>query len=107
MRICHLAKYYPPAIGGIETHVRTLAQAQSDLGLDVEVLCFDHQQRATSTEYDGRVRVTRLRSAWNLAGVRYCPELIPVLSSIKTDLLHLHVPNPVMILSLLAARPTI
>ena len=29
LRICHLSKYYPPAAGGIETHVRTLALAHS------------------------------------------------------------------------------
>src|SRR5579859_5401340 len=35
LRVCHLAKFYPPAPGGIESHVRTLARAQAELGATV------------------------------------------------------------------------
>ena len=43
LRICHLGKYYPPSPGGIETHVRTLALAQAELGMDVQVFCMNHE----------------------------------------------------------------
>jgi glycosyltransferase involved in cell wall biosynthesis len=38
MRILHLTDHYPPALGGIETHVSALAERQSTLGHDVTVL---------------------------------------------------------------------
>ena len=46
LRICHLGKYYAPATGGIETHVRTLAKAQAALGHDVSVFCINHRTDA-------------------------------------------------------------
>src|SRR5438552_103430 len=73
LHICHLGKFYPPAPGGIETHVQTLARGQAQLGADVRVLCVNHANHAgrdvtwarygathTTEEMDGAVRVTRL-----------------------------------------------
>src|SRR5262245_61916432 len=47
LRVCHLGKYYPPAAGGIETHVRTLARAQAGLGASVRVYCINHRRGPT------------------------------------------------------------
>src|SRR5437763_6920252 len=63
MRICHLGKYYPPAPGGIEAHVRTLARAQAALGATARVLCVNHRAGPTAIERDGPVEVTRLGRA--------------------------------------------
>jgi hypothetical protein len=41
LRVGHLGKFYPPASGGMETHLRTLAQAA--LGANVHVLCVNHR----------------------------------------------------------------
>src|SRR5436853_5692635 len=73
LRVCHLGKFYPPASGGIETHLQTMARAQADLGLKVQVLCVNHadEQRrdvtwsaltktATLQENDGAVRLVRI-----------------------------------------------
>ena len=107
LRVCHLGKYYPPAAGGIETHVRTLAQAQADLGASVRVLCVNHQGGPTAEEADGPVRVTRFGRSASALKIDVCPGLLGTLrrAGAAADVLHLHVPNPTMILALLAVRP--
>ncbi len=123
LRICHLGKFYHPARGGIETHVRTLAKAQAELGADVRVLCVNHQDgsgrdvtwsqfTATKTveDRDGCVRVTRIGRRASLARLDLCFGLPRVLYGLRQsglDLLHLHTPNPTMLLALAAVRPSI
>jgi rhamnosyl/mannosyltransferase len=105
VRVCHLGKYYPPAPGGIETHVRILAQAQAGLGADVRVFCINHEAGPTVLEQDGPVRVTRFRRLATLAKLDVCRDLVAALREVDADILHMQVPNPTMILALLAARP--
>lgn len=105
LRICHLSKFYPPAAGGIETHVRTLALAQAELGADVRVFCLNHEPAPTVDEYDGPVRVTRFGRMASAAKLDFCPGLARALRRVEADILHMQVPNPTMILALLAARP--
>jgi glycosyltransferase involved in cell wall biosynthesis len=105
LQVCHLGKYYPPAPGGIETHVRTLARAQADLGARVRVFCVNHQEGPTVVEPDGAVEVTRFGRFVSAAKLDFCPELIRALRRVEADILHMQVPNPTMILALLAARP--
>lgn len=105
MSVCHLGKYYHPAPGGIESHVRTLAHAQAELGLSVQVYCVNHRTGPTNQEHDGPVEVTRFRRAASVAKFDVCPELVAELARIDADVLHVHVPNPTMILALLMARP--
>lgn len=120
LQICHLGKFYPPATGGIETHVRTLARTQAELGAEVQVLCVNHQDRQgrdvtwdrfarteTVEHRDGQVRVVRLGRVASLARLDVCPGLIPRLMDLrgKGDLVvHLHAPNPTMLLALAAFR---
>ncbi len=105
IRVCHLGKYYPPAPGGIETHVRTLARAQAERGAEVRVFCVNHRGRTTILERDGPVAVMRFGRVASVAKLDLCPALAPALARVEADILHLHVPNPAMVLALLAARP--
>jgi glycosyltransferase involved in cell wall biosynthesis len=117
LRICHLGKFYPPAAGGIETHVRTLARAQAELGADVEVLSVNHAsasgadvtwrplaRSADVEEWDGRVRVRRLGRVGGLSRLELCPSLPAALRSAarRADVLHVHAPNVTMYLALAA-----
>src|SRR5262249_30806399 len=121
LRVCHLGKFYPPAAGGIETHLRALARAQAELGARVEVLCVNHRDgrgrdvtwerfaaTPTVTEWDGPVRVVRVGRRASLARLDLCPGLPRHLTRLGrggADVLHLHVPNPTMLLGLAAMRP--
>jgi glycosyltransferase involved in cell wall biosynthesis len=123
LRVCHLGKFYPPASGGIETHLQTLAQAQTRLGLEVQVLCVNHmdgQRRdvtwrafartATIREDDEAVQLVRVGRWASVARLDVCPELVRFLRAIGPgdfDLLHLHVPNPTMLLALFFCRPRV
>jgi glycosyltransferase involved in cell wall biosynthesis len=105
LKICHLGKYYPPAPGGIETNVRILARSQAELGAKVQVLCVNHRPGRTLDEADGPVAVRRFGRAVRVDKLDICPGLSTALSRVEADVLHLHVPNPTMILAILAARP--
>jgi rhamnosyl/mannosyltransferase len=119
LRVCHLGKFYPPAPGGIESHVRTLARAQAELGAEVEVVCVNHaspsgadvtwralQRSMDIEEWDGRVRVTRLGRIFGLSRLEVCPSLLAVLARAcrRADLVHVHAPNVTMYLALITRR---
>jgi rhamnosyl/mannosyltransferase len=89
----------------METHVRTLARAQVNLGAQVEVFCLNHAPGPTTRETDGPVAVVRFRRLATVAKLDVCPRLLPALAQVEADILHLHVPNPAMLLAVLAARP--
>ncbi len=106
MRVCHLGKYYPPAPGGIETHLQTLVRAQKSLGMSPHVLCMNHESTVPGgTTFDCGVQIERFDSKVSLFGLHYCPALASAIQSAETDLFHLHVPNPVMLLHLYLAQP--
>jgi rhamnosyl/mannosyltransferase len=107
LRILHLGKFYPPAPGGIETHVRTLAQAQAALGADVRVYCMNHEAGPTTVDHDGPIEVTRFARAASVAKLDLCRDLVGALRKVNADILHLQVPNPSMIVALLQARPRV
>lgn len=112
LRILHLGKYYPPATGGIESHVQTLARAQAALGARVSVLCVNHADREghdvtfetlgrtpTVEERDGEVRVIRLGRLGQVARFDLVPRLPMALASLLAegvDVLHVHAPSPLM-----------
>ena len=116
LHICHLGKYYPPAPGGIEAHVQTLARAQAALGHRVQVICVNHGQanhrvsstigfQATPTEndMDGAIPIRRIGRRVSIKGLDICSGLHAALRSIgrqNVDIVHLHTPNPTMLLAL-------
>lgn len=115
LRVLHLGKFYPPASGGIESHVQTLARAQAAQGAQVEVLCANHSSDSGNTSHefhgrsptheswDGLVRVVRLGRRASVARMDVLPELPGVLRRMLergVDVVHLHTPNPTMLLAL-------
>ncbi len=121
LRVCHLGKFYPPAAGGVEIHVQTLARAQARLGADVRVICVSHRNAAkrdvtwerfastpTVKERDEGVHVTRLGRRASLSRLDLCPSLPRALWRLRDeriDIVHVHAPNPTMFLALAALPP--
>lgn len=107
MKIVHLGKYYYPAAGGIETHLRTMAIAQAANGHEVEVHCFHHNPAGDSETFnDQGVTVFRYSTPGSFGQLTFCPSLTKNISRSDGDLFHVQVPNPSMILALLSSRPT-
>ena len=61
MNVLHISKAYPPVVGGIENHLRLLAEEQARRGLEVTVLVTAADGPASVREENG-VRVIRARS---------------------------------------------
>ena len=112
MKIVHLGKYYPPAPGGIESHVKTLACGQAELGHYVSVLCVNHADkngkdiihsrwRKTSSfaQMDGNVWLERVGRLVGVNRLDVCPGLIGKIreATSQVDVVHLHTPNPLML----------
>jgi len=105
LQVLHLGKYYPPAPGGIESLVRDMAVGQVQAGLDVTVHVFQHRKgEPTVREVDRGVKITRHACRANFAKLDISSDLIDHIRQARPDIIHVHVPNPSMILALLAAR---
>jgi glycosyltransferase involved in cell wall biosynthesis len=93
MRVLHLYKDYPPVIGGIENHIKLLAEGQAARGLDVTVLVTSPNHRTVVGEAGG----VRLVKAARLAEASSTPlslALFAWIRRLRADVLHLHVPYP-------------
>jgi glycosyltransferase involved in cell wall biosynthesis len=101
-RILHVGKYYPPHRGGMETHLRQLATALNE-DVESKVIVANHN-RSTGVEWRDGVEVTRLGRWFNLAGAPICPQMPRKIAVARADLVHLHVPNPAAVISLMASR---
>lgn len=104
LQVLHLGKYYPPAPGGIESLVRDMAVGQSQAGLNVTVHVFQHRKNEpTVEEEDQGVRIVRHATRANIAKLEISSGLVERIRRAQPDIIHVHVPNPSMILALLAA----
>ncbi len=93
MKILHLYKDYFPVLGGIENHVRLLAEAQAARGHDVTVLVTS-LTRNTHIETLNGVRVLFAARLFNLSSAPFSIEFFPRAREIETDIAHLHSPYP-------------
>ena len=104
MRIVHVYKDYFPILGGIENHVRTLAEAQAASGHEVTVLVTNPGELATTETLRG-VRVVRARRLSTVASTPLSLHILFALRALKPDVTHLHFPYPLGEISqLLAGR---
>lgn len=94
MKIMHVYKDYFPVPGGIENHVKTLAEAQALSGHDVMVLVTNPSGLLPDETING-VHVVRARRLATIASTPLSVDLIYKLTSAKADVTHLHFPYPI------------
>lgn len=93
MRILHIYKDYFPVVGGIENHVKLLAEAQAMSGHDVSVLVTSRDHRTHIEQIQG----VRVIFAARLATISSAPisfALPRMLAHEEPDVAHLHFPYP-------------
>lgn len=101
LRVLHVGKYYPPHMGGMETHLQALCEKLKD-SIDVSVIVANDGRRTHEDLVDG-VSVTRAGTLLNLAAAPICPAMAPMIRNSKSDVVHIHLPNPAAILAYLAS----
>ncbi|MFN2115288.1 MAG: glycosyltransferase [Anaerolineae bacterium] len=94
MRILHVYKDYFPVVGGMENHIRLLAEAQAAAGHDVTVLVTAPGVRGNDADVNG-VRVRRAGRLATAASAPLSPALALALRREEPDITHLHSPYPV------------
>lgn len=94
MHILHIYKGYAPTIGGIENHIRALAEAQVALGHLVTVLVAS-RDLSTRVESLAGVRVIRAGRLFEAASTPVSLRLLLARLWLKPDIVHLHYPYPV------------
>ncbi|MER3458250.1 MAG: glycosyl transferase family 1 [Chloroflexota bacterium] len=93
MNILHVYKDYYPVLGGIENHVKVLAEAQARAGHNVIVLVTARGPRTTIEDIGG-VRVIKAGRFATLASAPLSLSLPIILARLRPDITHLHFPYP-------------
>ncbi|MGB9594503.1 MAG: glycosyltransferase [Anaerolineae bacterium] len=94
IRVLHVYKDYWPVLGGIENHVKLLAERQAALGLDVTVLVTSRTRRTEEVRLNG-VRLIRAARLATVASAPISPMLFAWMRRLRPDIAHLQFPYPV------------
>ncbi len=93
MRILHLYKDYFPVLGGIENHIKVLAEAQARAGHDVTVLVCDPGHKTRVEDLNG-VRVVKAGRLTTAASMPLSVRQPLALARADADIVHVHSPYP-------------
>jgi rhamnosyl/mannosyltransferase len=93
LRIVHLYKDYHPVVGGIENHIRVLAEAQATAGHDVTALVCDSGLR-TRTGLLAGVKLIRAGRMFTAASMPISLAQPLILSRQRPDIVHVQSPYP-------------
>lgn len=106
MRILELGKFYPPERGGIETLLRLWSEGLVARGVEVDCVVANRRPERVRETVAG-VRVHRLASFGEVFSTSMCPAYLGATRRYPADLWHVHFPNPLADLAVLAgARRT-
>jgi glycosyltransferase involved in cell wall biosynthesis len=101
LSVLQLGKFYAPYRGGIESHLHALCRELTK-SIAVNVIVSSETRRLQHGEIEG-VAVRRLPRLFNLAATPVCPTIVREIRGADADIIHLHLPNPLMALAYLAS----
>lgn len=101
-RVLQVGKFYPPYMGGIETHLYSLC-GELRKNVNLRVLVANTSRRHQEDVIDG-VPITRAGTLFKLSAAPVCPRMSRIIKETAADLIHIHPPNPVALMSYLASR---
>ena len=101
LRVLQVGKFYPPHMGGIETHLQALCGGLRK-HVDLGVLVSSDDRRTVTDVVDG-VRVVRVSTLGTAFSTAISPALAPRIRASDADLVHIHLPNPTAVLAYLAS----
>ena len=97
LRPLHVGKFVPPPYAGIESHVNTLLRALAP-AVQSTLVASSPVGRPNRVSGDEPYRIIACRSFGTIASVAITPSLVPTvqreLASGRSNLLHIHAPNP-------------
>lgn len=93
MKILHLYKDYFPVFGGIENHIKMLAEAQAARGHEVTALVTSLDRHAHIEQING-VQVVYASRIVELSSAPISLDMFRRVAQIETDITHLHAPYP-------------
>jgi glycosyltransferase involved in cell wall biosynthesis len=101
LKVLHVGKFYPPHMGGIETHLQALC-GELRRSLDLRVIVASDDDRLVEENIEG-VRVSRLPTRLTVASTPLCPAMVSEIGRSDADIVHIHLPNPTAVLAYLAS----
>jgi glycosyltransferase involved in cell wall biosynthesis len=99
MRVLQVGKFYPPFMGGMETHLQTLCEYLQSV-VDVQAVVFNNKWRSQEDWVNG-VRVLRAGTLFTLSSAPVSVRMAQAIRAAKADVVHLHLPNPLAVLAYL------
>lgn len=100
-QVLQVGKFYPPHMGGIETHLQALCGALCGV-VDLRVIVSSDDNRTVEQTLDG-VPVQRIATLLTAFSTPICPAMVARIRASHADLVHIHLPNPTAVLAYLAS----
>jgi len=104
MHILHIYKDYPPVPGGIEGHLRDLAEGLAARGHRITVLVTSTDRRTWIEHPVPRLTIMRAARLAHVASTPLSPALVNIARCLRADIVHLQFPYPPGDLAALAVR---
>jgi len=101
LKVLQVGKFYPPHMGGIETHLQALCKQLRE-SVDLEVVVANDGRSGLEENIEG-VSISRLPTRLTLVSTPLCPEMISRIRDYDGEIVHLHLPNPMAVLAYLAS----